>query len=139
MATLYEALPAKAPHFRSARPKPIVFGFPLTTAAICDCFDKVSPLPPDTTEEKRQKLTSTRCIDVCDYLQSQCMDVWPQWYRIQFASAFVNEKRMIVLHFGKFLHCDNSRIPNDNQLEKLKEILAKDGFTEEPGWFTFIQ
>jgi hypothetical protein len=46
---------------------------------------------------------------------------------------------MIVLHFGKFWHRDDRHIPNDNQLKKLKEILAKDGFTEEPGWFTFIQ
>jgi hypothetical protein len=43
------------------------------------------------------------------------------------------------MHFGKCLRRDVSLIPNGDQLEQLKKILAKDGFKEEPGWFNFIQ
>lgn len=124
IATLYGN---DASYFRSARFNPIVFGFPLTTKAICNCFDKVSPLPPDTTEERRWQLTSSHCIDIYNYLQSQWVDVWPRWYRIQFASAFVNEKRMIVLHFGKFFHHDDGPIPNDNQLENWRRFWLRTG------------
>lgn len=115
-----------------------MYGFPLVTAAIYDCFDKASPLPSDTNEEKRQSLAVTRIIDVYDYLESQCMDIWPR-HKIQFSSAYVNKKRTIVMHFGKCLRRDVSLIPNGDQLEQLKKILAKDGFKEEPGWFNFIQ
>ena len=133
-------MPAQVVHVArpTREPKPVVYGFPLVTAAIYNCFDKASPLPSDTSEEKRQRLAVTRIIDVCDYLQSQCMDIWPR-HKIEFSSAYVNKKRMAVLHFGKCLRRDSSLIPSGGQLEQLKKILAKDGFTEEPGWFVFIQ
>jgi hypothetical protein len=133
-------LPAQLAHIArpSREPKPVVYGFPLVTAAIYNCFDKASPLPPDTNEEKRQRLAVTQVIDVYDYLESQCMDIWPR-HKIQFSTAYVNKKRTTVLHFGKCLRRDGSLIPNGDQLEQLKEILAKDGFKEEPGWFIFIQ
>ena len=133
-------MPAQLAHVARPfhKPKPVVYGFPLVTAAIYNCFDKASPLPSDMNEEKCQRLAVTRIIDVYDYLESQCMDIWPR-HKIQFSSAYVNKKRTIVLHFGKCLRHDDSLIPNGDKLEQLKEILAKDGFKEELGWFIFIQ
>lgn len=137
MTTLDKLLPAQRAR-PSREPKPVVYGFPLATAAIYNCFDKISPLPSDTNEEDRQRLAVNQIIDLCNYLQSQCMDIWPR-NKIQFSSAYVNKKRRLVLHFGKCLRRDGSLIPNGDELEQLKEILAKDGFKEEPGWFVFIQ
>ena len=73
-----------------------------------------------------------------DYLKSQRMDIWPR-NKIQFSSAYVNKKRRFVLHFGECLCRDGSLIQNGDKLEQLKEILAKDRFKEELGWFVFIQ
>ncbi|EDQ99900.1 uncharacterized protein LACBIDRAFT_334655 [Laccaria bicolor S238N-H82] len=103
-------------------------------AVIYNCFNKDSPLPSDSDwDDNACSLAVKRIMVMLDYLKEQWGEIWSGYRKIHFSWAYVNKKQKLVMHFGKCLCRDTSLIPNGDQLEQLKETLAKDGLKEEPG------
>jgi hypothetical protein len=115
-------------------PNPAVYGFPLNTDLIISSFE--SAKHPNLTEDTRGELLQTHVVEVLSHLEGECRAVWhSNAINHESLSLDADDEYKIILVIVKCTRPDNKFIPPPEKLKELKNIMAREGFTEEPGWF----
>ncbi|GLB41222.1 hypothetical protein LshimejAT787_0904370 [Lyophyllum shimeji] len=130
--------PGKLLSYRDARrsyAKAYVYGFPLDNAGVEYCGNKIKPIPSDATGDELQNARLKQAEAISKHLVTACAAEWPLprlrtvlGYREGTIYTLVALAACTRPHLDQF-------IPPRETLEKLREIMADNGFREEPQWF----
>lgn len=119
---------------RRARPRCCVYGFPLDDAARVSIGDKLHPIPPDLTAAQHLAAGVAQSRTVLQHLLSACQAVWP-WHRLAPVIGYTKGEYYSVIAVAASKRPNDELIPQGEDMEKLKRIMAENGFKEEPRWF----
>ncbi|KAF5376970.1 hypothetical protein D9615_007237 [Tricholomella constricta] len=112
----------------------VFFGFPLPDKASFECGERLEPIDPALSGTDRQDEINRREYTINKHLRKLCAPVWPDTMVLV---GWGNRRAHIVLGL---VACstgppDEELLPKEEEMRKLKEIMAEEGFTEEPRWF----
>ncbi|GLB44925.1 hypothetical protein LshimejAT787_1900030 [Lyophyllum shimeji] len=119
---------------RRARPRCCVYGFPLDDAALVSIGEKLHPIPSDLTGEEHLAAGVAQSEMVHEHLLSACEAVWP-WDRLAPVIGYTKGKYYSVIAVAASKRPNDELIPQGEDMEKLKKIMADNGFKDEPRWF----
>lgn len=71
---------------------------------------------------------------VLQHLQDRCDEVWPG--DVDIAQTYVKGEYLVLLHFGIQKSRNARLLPSKDIRNEITRVLAEEGFTEKPGWFT---
>ncbi|KAF5376962.1 hypothetical protein D9615_007239 [Tricholomella constricta] len=112
----------------------VFFGFPLPDKASFELGERLEPLDPSLTGRDREAALNARDHIINRHLRNICEPVWPDTMVLV---GWGNRRPHIILGL---VACstsppDEELLPKEEEMRKLKEIMAGEGFTEEPRWF----
>ncbi|PPQ81984.1 hypothetical protein CVT25_014635 [Psilocybe cyanescens] len=117
---------------------PWVFGFLLPADELLAAITKVLPPAPERDESPEHE-HSDRYDEIFDHLELQAAiqgDAFGwKLANIQISACWVNGRRGLVLSLRKCTRPHRDFLFPDNELEVLKNLMAKDGFTKDATWY----
>ncbi|KAF8060717.1 hypothetical protein FPV67DRAFT_1673566 [Lyophyllum atratum] len=119
---------------RGANPPAFVYGFPLDDSGVAYCGEKLRPIPPNLTGLERDKAENIQAGLTFRHLTSACSKAWPA-YRVNVESGFKLGKYYTLLALAACTLPEDEFIPKGDDMKRLKEIMAENGFKEDPMWF----
>ncbi|KAF8068685.1 hypothetical protein FPV67DRAFT_1760536 [Lyophyllum atratum] len=121
-----------------ASPECCVFGFPLDEAGQKFIGDKLHPIPPGLSGEQLAVQGLVQAQLAHDHLTSECCAVWPR-DRLGTVIGYTQGKYYPLIALAACKLPNDKLIPQGEDMAKLKEIMASNGFKDEPRWFVVAE
>jgi len=120
--------------YREARrlsPAAFLYGFLLDNDGLLHCGNKVHPLSPDVKDLHRA--TVFQAQKIFDHLIKSCRGVYSG---VDVASGYRERQQHMLLALVACTRPNSNQfLPDEETMTKLKEIMASNGFKQEPRWF----
>ena len=116
-----------------------LFGIPLLPRdALKSSKDKHFPIPDDTDEDDYFCAEVVQNMKFAKFLGELCDTAWPVTSGAKVRLAYSKNRRFLMLALIASTRRNDQLVPQDGSLEKVKEIMTKEGFHEEPSWFQMV-
>lgn len=108
-----------------------MYGFPLSDDKLYECLERLKSLPPSDPKEQKG-IRSVSFPVLFAYLERICMAAWPQQ---EMSIIVVFPGAMLVMALVACTRPNDDFVPKKEDLKKVADVLAEEGFTDEPGWY----
>ena len=98
--------------------------------------DKLGPIPPNATKEERRRGRNKQDCLVYNHLLEITRTVWHE--RLQLLLGHSKRRHCIVLTVIGCTRRNDQLIPQGKAMQKLKDLVVEQGFTEAPSWFLSV-
>ncbi|KAF8063592.1 hypothetical protein FPV67DRAFT_253420 [Lyophyllum atratum] len=115
----------------------LLYGFPLDEKGSMQCGEKLLPIDPELTGDARETAEVRRFPVIFRYLRTVCDPVWPT-DRTEVEVGWTGHEQHTLLALVACTRRNDELIPQGEVLQKLKDIMANEGYEEEPGWFVVL-